>query len=53
MSNEDFEALVALINSLIYYEIELGQHPNDQPRNARMIRERDEAIEAARERLVL
>lgn len=53
MSADDFEALVTLISNLVAYHHDMTAHPSDRPRMEALYREREQAIEHARERLVL
>lgn len=53
MSNDDFDALVALIGGMVHCIIERQAHPNDTSRGRRIDDEQDTLIEEMRERLVL
>lgn len=53
MSNEDFDALVALIGAMVHSITAMQDHPNDARRQEVLSQRQDEMIQEFRERLVL
>jgi hypothetical protein len=53
VSNDDFDALIALIGAMVHSITAMQDHPNDGPRQESLSKRQDEMIEEFRERLVL
>jgi len=53
MSNDEFDALLKLIENVVHHALATRAHPNDGPRMKREYADYAQEIEEAREALVL
>ncbi len=53
MSNSEFDAIVDLIETLIHLHAQGDGHRSDAPRQRALAQQRDDAIQQARDELVL